>query len=558
VLLALRYAPFAVLVSAMLALVVVAPSKAPSSTSPFATYGAGPIATPGAQDSTAPVGGGPAATGPTGLPGFGSAAGPASGRVAVSNTGRPAGDTSHCVRGRQFGELVQAPPCTPAFVGNNGGATWSGVTGNSILLVYYREKDNPAVKAIEESVGLYSDPADQQRFLPVAEQFINSHFELYGRKLHIQFYQGNCTPAPNDPTCYRNDADALAALHPFAVLYDNNSNSGEFFDQLSKDHVLNWGGWHFADSFNSAHRPWHWDVLMGGDAQAEITGEYWCKKLAGKPARFAGDPAGALQLQTRRVAIPVPDYPVTVESANHLAAIINSCAPNTAEVIAYSSDTTTATTQATNDVVKEKQHGDTSILWFSDPIAPVYGTTAEAQQGYYPEEVLVGSGLLDYDVLGQLYNPSEWKHAFGPSDLYNALPFTKTDAAIVWHTQGQSGDPYSSANLPWGYLQAISYILNLTGPNLNPGTFEAAAFKGPYFSPYDTLHDVYHAYVKWGPDPSQAGAYAGTTDQREVYWDGTATSPLNNKPGAYISLNGGRRYHPGSWTSGEPDLPPGV
>jgi hypothetical protein len=553
VLIAFRYAPFMVLVSAMLVLVVVAPSKAPTAaTSPFASYAGPGGASPGATASAAPNGSVPgAALGPAAL------GGPASGQ-ALSNTGRPAGDTKHCVNGRQFGELVQAPPCTPAFVGNNGGSTWSGVTGNSILILYYREKDNPAVKAIEEGVGLYSDPADQQRFIPVAEQFINSHYELYGRKVHLQFFQGNCSPVPPDPTCFRTDADAMAQLHPFAVVYDNNTNTPEFFDQLSKDHVLNWGGWHFTDNFNTAHRPWHWDVLMGGDFQAEITGEYWCKKLANKPARFAGDPTGVLQTQTRKVAIVVPQYDVTVESANHLAAIINACAPNSAEIVSYSSDTTTATAQATNDVAKEKQHGDTSILWFSDPIAPVYGTTAEAQQNYYPEEVLVGSGLVDYDVLGQLYNPSEWKHAFGPSDQYDNLPFTKTDAATVWHTEGQSGDPYTSANLPWGYFSAISYILNQTGPNLNPGTFEAAAFRGPYRSPYLALHDVYHQYVKWGTDPNLPGSYAGISDQREVYWDGTTNSATNNKPGSYIPLNGGARYQLGQWTTGEPSLPPGV
>jgi hypothetical protein len=405
---------------------------------------------------------------------------------------------------------------------------------------------------------LYSDPADQQRFLPVVEQFINSHYELYGRKVHIQYYQGNCSPVPPDPTCFRPEADAIAALHPFAVVYDNNSNTPEFFDQLSKDHVLNWGGWHFTDNFNAAHRPWHWDVLMGGDAQAQITGEYWCKKLAGKPARFAGDPAGLLQQMTRRVAIAVPQYDVTLESANHLAAIINNCAPNTAEVISYSSDTTTATSQATTQVAQEVQDHITSILWFSDPIAPVYGTAAQQQQNYYPEEVLVGSGLVDYDVLAQLYTPSEWKHAFGPSDLYNNLPFTKTDAAIVWHAGGQSGDPYTSANLPWGYFSAVSYILNQTGPNLNPGSFEAAAFRGPWRSPFDALHDVYHNYVKYGPDPSQPGAYTGIADQREVYWDASVNSPTNNRPGSYISLNGGQRYHLGQWGSGEPSLPPGL
>jgi hypothetical protein len=561
-----RYAPFAVLVSAIMVLVVVAPSKAPAAaTSPFASFtaggqqplGAAPAQSPGTDANGNPTAapGGP--SGSPGVPGFASTSGPASGRVATSNTGRAAGDTSHCVKGRQFAELVTAPPCTPAFVGNNGGATWTGVTGDRIEIVYYREKDNPAVKAIEQGIGLYSDPADQQKFLPMAERFINSHYELYGRKVHIDFYQGNCSAAPPDPGCFRTDADRLVAqYHPFAVVYDNNTNTPEFYDQLSRDQTINWGGWHFADSFGQQHRPWHWDVYMAGDYQAEISGEWWCKKMAGKPARFAGD--AVLQQQTRKVAVVTPDYPITREPAEHLVSIINRCAPNTAEVIAYSSDTSTATAQSTSDVAKEKKDGVTSIFWFSDPIAPVYGTTAENEQQYYPEEVLVGSGLLDYDQLAQLYNPNEWKHAFGPSDLQDPVAFSKSDAAVVWHTEGQAGDPYSSANLPWSYLSAIAYILNQAGPNLNPGTFERAAFNGPYMDFWGQAHDTSHPYIRYGPAPDAPGAYAGISDQRQVYWDPNATSPINGKAGAYVSLDHGARYRPGHWTEGEPSLPPGV
>jgi hypothetical protein len=558
---ATRYAPFAVLSGAMLMLVIVAPSKATPTASAFPYMGpSGPAApgatstlqpgqTPGATAGAAPSTGaqsstGAAATGP------GVAAGAVSGRLA-------AGDTTHCVNGHQFGELATAPPCTPHFVGNNGGATWTGVTGDTIKVVYYREKDNPAVAAILQGAGLYSNPTDQQAFIAAANKFITSHYELYGRKLAIEFYQGNCSPAPPDPACYRQDVNRLvSSKHPFAVIYDNNTNSPDFFDELSKLQTINWGGWHFTDSFSAQHRPWHWDVYTSGDYQAVETGEYWCNRLANKPARFAGDVA--LQTMTRKVAIVVPAYPTTVEAAHHLQAIINGCAPNSAEVIAYSSDTSTATAQATNDVAKERQDGITSILWFSDPIAPVYGTNAESSQGYHPEEVLVGSGLLDYDVLAQLYNPDEWKHAFGPSDIQDALPFSKTDAAIVWRTAGQSGDPYSSANLPWSYFASLSYILNQTGPTLNPGTFERAAFGGPWPNYWMLNHDASHPWLKWGPNPSAVGAYAGISDAREVYWDPSATSPVNGKKGSYATLNNHARFRIGQWPRGEPALPPGV
>src|SRR5205807_911942 len=109
------------------------------------------------------------------------------GATNVSGPAVAAGDTSHCVNGRQFGQLRTAPPCTAKYVGDNGGATWTGVTRDKIEIVYYREKDNPAVRAIEEGAGLYSDPSDQQSFINnAANKFINAHYELYGRKINIE------------------------------------------------------------------------------------------------------------------------------------------------------------------------------------------------------------------------------------------------------------------------------------------------------------------------------------------------------------------------------------
>ena len=556
------YAPFAVPVAALMLLVLVAPSVGPvAASSPFSAYspagGGGGAASFGAYGaSPSPGSAGSAASGSTVFGG---------GSSGVSVHGLPAGDTGHCYQGRQFKELLTAPPCTPAWVGNNGAATWPGVTATTVNVVYYREKDNAAVQGIEETAGVYANPSDQQAFIVAANKFINAKYELYGRKINIQFFQGACNPAPPDPACYRSDADQIAAMNPkpFAVVYDNSTNTPDFFDELARHQIVSFGGWHFQDSFNLQERPWHYDVYMSGDYQSVLTGEWYCKKLAGKTAQFAGAPDPGttdLRPKTRRAAILVENYPAIEGSAEHLASVINSCAPNGVEVIPYSSDTTTSTEQSTTIVNKMQNDGITTVLWFSDPIAPVYGLAAMQSQKYYPEQVLVGSGLLDYDVFGQLYQqsaPREWIHAFGPSDLGRAIPFSQTDADIVWHSAGMSGDAYAGANLPWSYFGTIAYVLNQTGPNVNPGTFERAAFGGPYPFPWGVYHDAVHVYFKLGPNPNALGAYAGISDEREVYWDPNVTSPVNGKAGAYVELNGGHRYRPGEWTTSGPDLPPG-
>src|SRR5207237_1208169 len=80
-------------------------------------------------------GGGTGGTGGAAVGGTGGAGG---------GGGAPAGDTSHCKDGRQFDTAVDwyAPPCVPKFSGDNGGATYQGVSGDTITILQYRGKPN--------------------------------------------------------------------------------------------------------------------------------------------------------------------------------------------------------------------------------------------------------------------------------------------------------------------------------------------------------------------------------------------------------------------------------
>jgi hypothetical protein len=548
-----RYAPFVAVVAAQILLVLVAPSKGkvvsepqfaaqqpglgqqttPTGVSPGAVVG------PSSRPGTVATGAGGAPAYPVGVPG-----------QQLGGPGQGAPDTSRCHGAKQFTDFLQAPPCV-AHTGNPG-ATYPGVTATTINLVYFREKDNPVVKGLLQSQGLYSDPDDQRAYLQAMETFINKKYELYGRKVRMSFWQSPCEAAPPVDSCFRDDARALVAKeHPFAVLYDNNTNAPAFFDELTKAHVVNFGGWHFMDSFNTAHRPYHYDALMGGDAQARITGEYWCKKLAGKKARFAG--SANLRDKVRKAAVFYPQTSVNTEPAKHLQAILKSCGTEVVDV-PYSPDTATASSQATSQVASAKNAGATSVLYFSDPIGPAFGTKAMTSQAWFPEHVLVGSGLIDYDILARLYDPQQWAHAFGPSDTVVYKPLGQQEASVTWRAAGRKGNAYSSAQLQWSYWALIAAGIQMAGPRLDPGTFEQALISGRIDTPpWTRTHNPNVGWIHFGQ-----GDYTATSDAKEVYWDANATSPIDGKRGAYVSLNRGRRYSLGQWLSGEPVLPAGV
>jgi len=531
------------------------PGTAGGVPAPGAVAAPGLPAAPRAQPGATAASKAPAA-GRTGKPSSGkptskaTAAARAGGGAAAPQAGAGAGDTTHCVGTKQFDIgpfTAQAPPCVPRFAGNNGGATSQGVTADTIKVVYYREADSPVVKAYLQNAGLYSDPAAQAAYANAFQTWANGRYELYGRKLQIVFRQSpnNCSSSPPDDNCYRKDARAIAQTdQPFAVFYENSTNVPGFFDELSKLGIVNWGGWHFSDTFNANRRPFHYDVFTGGDQQAETLGDWWCRRLAGHPAKMAGDPA--LAVMNRKAGILVQDIDLNVEPAQHLADIINACGGGGgATVYKYSPDTGTSQQQAVT--LATQMHNDkvTSVLYFCDPIAPQFVTASAQAQAYKPEEVIVGSGLLDNDVLAQAYQQDEWAIAIGISDATDPQNVKDTIAQWVWANGGGAGTTYASALLPVAYLTAITAGLQAAGPNLNPGTFERGVLTLP-----PVPSSRYQARIQFGP-----GDYTGVSDFREVVWNRNRTSPLNGKPGSWDTIDGGQRYTKGASPAGDPSYP---
>jgi hypothetical protein len=557
--LARRYAPFVVVVLAQLVVVGVAPSvspKAQEQAAPLAldsgTNGAG--VTPGA--AALPSAGGAAAPGAT-VPGSSAAAGGSGGTAAAPGTsstgvvvppgGTTAGDTSHCAGAYQFGAFPTPPRCVPTFAGSNGGATTRGVTAKEITVVFYRPKENDVVNGFTKSQNLYIDPAEEKAYLQAAETFINSKWELYGRKLHIAYVHGTCEYSPADNPCMRNEARTVVSSYkPFAVIWDTNSAVPSFPDELSRLHVVNIMGWHYDDGFSRARRPYHWDVFMGGTAQARLTGEYWCKRLAGKKAKYAGDAAS--QHLVRKAGVTYPDADVNVGPGKELAKIMRACGTQVVEA-PYSSDVSTAASQAATTAAKLKSEGVTSVLCFCDPLAPTFASKAAESQNWHPENVLVGNGLIDYDILGRLYDPNQWKNAFGVSDLRDYKPFAQQAAAIAWRGGGGSGVPNPSTQLTWDYMNMLANGLQMAGPQLTPLTWERALLSGSADTGGDP-HNVFEFWSHFAP-----GDYTGLSDAREVYWDANATSAIDGKKGAYVALLGHRRFREGGWPRGEPVLP---
>ena len=571
-----RYAPFLALVAVQLVLVGVAPSVGRSS----ATSGApaplalgqdgsvvgAPGGAPGAGTPVTGGGSGPAAAGPAGTAPSTAAGGAAGAPAGTAGGGQVAGSTapgavprgaaaatgtdrSRCAKGGRLQQAVtqQSVPCAPRFTGDNGGATYRGVTREKLTIVLYQPKVNPVVNSVIQAAGAGEDPAAQRDALAAFASFFQKHYELAGRTVEWKTFSGDCTVDPPDNPCLQAEARTIVStMKPFWVLWPTGRPA--FFRELSRLGVLNSGGLTYGGSFSRGQRPYHWSAFMDGDRVATNVADYWCKKMNGKNAALAGDQA--LRTQKRKLGILVRQDPANKEGADLLSSLVSGgrCAGPKPTIITYSQDISQSQQQNASAVAALRQAGVTTVVSLGSVLEISLQAQGFTRNGYFPENLMSGAGLTDIDQAARIIPADQWDNAFGPGNLVNAQPREKMDDSLAWRDAGRSGTPYTQAGILFQEMQQIVWQLQLTGPRLTPLDVERASLSMPVLGGWDNS----------GRNPfvqryqfSDRG-YSGPSDSREVYWSSTARSAADGQAGAYIALRGGQRYPVGSFPGGNP------
>jgi hypothetical protein len=410
-----------------------------------------------------------------------------------------------------------------------------GVTDKEVKVVVYNSPPDPAVDTLLKSVDLGSSDPEELAFRKAAEKFINERYQFYGRKLVLDTYNGTCDLLPPDYNCLRNDVRTLVRdKKPFAIVW-NTPLASAFFDEASKLRVVNIGGHHFDDGFSTARRPYHYDWRMSGTKLAKFLAEYWCKRLAGGKAQFAQDPL--MQQETRVLGVITPDDPANQRVLQEFQGMVKGCGGGVKATYSYQQDIDRANEQRKAGLKRMRDAGVTTMMCICDGIAPYFMVVTQNEDAYFPENIVPGSGGMDFDAVGRLYSVGTgWENAFGVSTLPVLEPYAGNEAARVWKAAGNGGNPpYNLAINDWAYYSLVAGAIQMAGPNLNPGTFEQGAFRSgrPSDNP---LHDA----RGFGP-----GDYSQVDDIKIVTWSRTARSNLDGRPGAYVAQDGGKRYQQG-------------
>jgi hypothetical protein len=472
------------------------------------------------------------------------------------------GDRKHCVGGRQFDPNLDyyAPPCVPGTPGgaypNNNGATWRGVTGDTIEVVNYVADYGAEVDQILKAQGLYYN-ADQAKVWNKAyADFINSHFNLWGRKIHVDTVEGTCRTVPPDNNCLIPEMDRIVSTYkPYAVFWETTVCS-QCFAELSRLHVVNFGGGGFSDKFHNANAPYSYD---GGESATRIQLQFaawWCAQMAGKKAVFAGTENGAENLRgmTRQLGVVStndPDNEATVKDVLY-PALQKGCNESVkGHDYFYAQDINTAAQQSATQASKMNTPTNpaTSVVCFCDPVAPQFGQGAYKADNYWPESILADDQTMDFDSNGQTYSNSKdngdtvacpnggncpYDNTVGLSSNDAQTSPANTAAVKVWNAETHNPKlPIAAATLAivWNDYNMFASLLENAGPLLTPARMQAAA---------PELGMRGGGATNMPLRGFRPGDWCWTKDVRVVYWDKAKTSPYNNQPGTYVQIEGSR------------------
>ena len=442
-----------------------------------------------------------------------------------------------------------AQPCFAPFTGDNGGATAPGVTGDEITIVYYEgQETDPIIAYITDAIRVDDTNGDQFATMKELIRYYETYYEMYGRKVNLVTFEG--TGLATDEVAARADAAQIALQYkPFAV-FGGPALTSAFADELAAHQVIciacTPGQ---PEKFYSDRDPYVY-ALDGSPMQKEKhVVEFLTKQMIGKPASHAGD---EFKDQPRKLGLLyLESSGAAKELADQFAADMQTAGSPFAEVVAYQLHPTTIQATATHVITKMKAAGVTTIVFSGDPVAPRDFTKEATAQEYFPEWVVAASTLVDTSAFARTYDPDQWKHAFGVTQLAARTPTDQIGPFYIykWFTgvEPPANDTIGViAPNPALFFAAIQKV----GPNLTPQTFRDAVFALPPTSNGLAISQPFLTYGDKGYWPDKD--YLGVDDATAIWWDPAATGPdeiRKDGTGMWEFVDGGKRYLPGQWPS---------
>ena len=363
---------------------------------------------------------------------------------------------------------------------------------------------------------------------------------------------------PPDTTCLTAEMDSIVQTYqPFAVMWVDNTVCSSCYAEIAKDHVVAIGGNGFSDAMSNQLAPFFYSADESSTRIETAFAQFWCSQLStanqsGRVVTQAGTENAAQNFNGQPRVFGVistndPDNENTVTGVLG-PALQRGCGDKIAHTYFYAQNINTAAQQVSAGIaaMNTPTNPATSVLCLCDPVAPQFLYQGEADDNYWPENLIASNQLMDLDATSQNYNTGascptsngcEYSLAFGLSPLSAQEPQGQDAAERVWQLEGMSGNMASimgstanADNYLKQFVMTASLIEN-AGPRLTPQIMQAAAPQMGFVGGGNTGHEL----LGFAPND-----WHWTQDTRVVYWDNNVKSPYNGAAGTFCQVEGSR------------------
>lgn len=433
-------------------------------------------------------------------------------------------------------EDPQSPPCVPYWKGDNGGATWRGVTGNEIKVAV----GNPA----DSTTG---QPLFSAANLKAYETFFNRRYEFYGRQLRLIPY----TPARASATAVDMTNDAVKVdkeIGAFgAVMYsEQDGRQYVYFDALAQRKIVGvmtglLGLSRADEEHMRARAPYQWDYTPSADRMFRGYGEFLCKQLVGRPPAYGG--SYSFPATKRRFGILVDTaYKDTPPfDISPLTRALKACGE---EPVVLEWDQATPPTTL---LAKLKEEEVTSVMYTGQAgVLALRIMTDATAQNYFPEWLVWNLGYQDSDGAARFYPSEHADHILG-LQVYNKQ-LAPEDMPYVWAARevdpsalSSPTDSLDSYARLYASLLVLASGVQLAGPELTPQNMQRGLFEAQFPNPGAGGPPYYQGRVGF------PGVHTMQQDMAMVWLSQTEPSPVTRRAPSFCYVQEGRRYGIGQW-----------
>jgi hypothetical protein len=483
----------------------------------------------------------------------------------------------HCVGNppRQD-EDPMAPPCVPFFTGDNGGATWQGVTKDEIRVVVYVEGGNtqyngenappggtwvdidkaalPACPKQQTNPGVNACDHQIVRQTRALSFYFNHRYQTYGRHVHFYVYWGTL----GDPAKRRQDAVVIYdKMKPFAVLDQAfwGGNNEAFEDALAARKVLVFTSQStLRQAFFTKYPDYLWGFWPDTEHWADMYVTYLCTKIAPNPVAHMGNPPGS---DVTHIGKP-RKYGIfyTTDAGEpglkHFRELvlprIRKCGIDWGDreghfpVNRFTTDVSQTGGEQSRAAARFKQEDVTTVLYLGG-VENFWSQYAESLN-YYPEIIIAGDLNQDNNVTARSQSQGVWANAWAVHFQVRFGNIGSTPGMRAYRTTYPSAPDDESR---WvNELYRDHFML-----------FQAIQVAGPRLTPKKVSEGFHAIPPKASTDPYIASCFfderdfSCVKDATEIWWDPTGVSPGDGTPGCWRMVDEGVRFLPGTWPEGD-------